>query len=354
MANTDVNYLNPSAFKPQIGWQPVGALAGGMWNQGANEYQALLAQQMRMQELAEQERRYDFAEKQAGGPLREAERGLKMENVLGQMPTARSLADMTGQANQAEQQVKKETLLDPATLNANLSKLRQQVSDDQWKQFGREQSVVGDLMNKALALGPVAGVEFMQNSISQLRRQGINLPDYMADPKHWNALRQASIASIEQIQKLDQIQKKGDVDLASDRVKGDYAVKVAEIGANARRDSAAMTSNRDKIPPTPEARVNEIERQLSSLKGEELKQAIIQEAVPAWSNLYDVEISKKMTPGAIMSEEIKKKVMADKIKFIDGKIRHYTGFQEDYDANGNPIKGGGSSAAKRKPLGAFD
>jgi len=79
-------YSNPTALRPEIGWAPKNALAGMMYHQNEQDYRQRFDQQTRLQDLGEQEQRYDFAEKREGAPLRQMERQLKGETIQGQMP----------------------------------------------------------------------------------------------------------------------------------------------------------------------------------------------------------------------------------------------------------------------------
>lgn len=327
MAITDVNYLNPSSIAPGIGWQPQANYAGWIWNQRNQDYQKLMEQQMRLQNISEQERNLGLQEKLKDIPIKDLERSLTRTAgqaklpILGQAVSEDLLAQIG--KNKFDREV---TYGDIPGAQKAITADRQMKRDKyEWEKYTREQAVMQSLLENAIKMGPIDGLNYITQEANALQARGINVPSAIKNPANWAAMNNALVNSIAQQQKIAQERVKGEQEREARHVSGGYQVQAAREAAKSRVDVAGMKD--DKVQTTTEARVNEVERNIGRMlqnNDPNVVPYIKTEAIPAWSNDFDDQ-NKSSSLGMLRnhSEEGRKKYDAAKDTYILKKLKNY-------------------------------
>lgn len=260
MASTDVNYLNPSSLKPEIGWQPKGAYAGYLYGQNVEDYRKLLDQQNRLQAMAEEERRMQLEENRANLPLKDLQRQLQMEAGQGTLPFARDVAGTGAQSQINQNQVN----ASPEAKKAGISKFVNQMSDDQFKMYKNQMEQISMITGPALRIqqekGDIAATQFVDQHIEQAKAQGIQLPPQLRNPQSWGPLNQAAIETPQFRQKIAETQEQGKFQQNVAEITGGHALQRGReqnasqeriAGMNIEgRQTVAATRRSEKFPST--------------------------------------------------------------------------------------------------------
>lgn len=332
----DINYINPMSIKPEIGWAPKNALAGMMYHQNEQDYRQMLGQQMRMQELGEQERRYDFSEKQAGAPLREMERQLKGETIQGQLPFARDVARSGAQTQMAGDEFKRKTEYSPERIKSVLSEYTSKMDKAEFDKFQREREqelvAIEQLMAAKKQFGDVYAVGQAKQLRERLAQAGIQTPQDFEDPRKWDFLYNSLMDSVKFTQEMKKVREQGDLANKGREITGEYGLRQTQINADARgRNAAPKRPSMNNVI----AYVNAIEVEMSEARqaGDSSK---MNELAPQYANAlsraFD-ERQKQMGNLSTLSPEVKRKYEAQKAQFVEGQLRAM-GFREV--GGGNP------------------
>jgi len=356
----DLNYINPMSIKPEIGWAPKNALAGMMYHQNEQDYRQMLGQQMRMQDLGEQERRYDFAEKQEGAPLRQMERQLKGETIQGQMPFARGVARSGAQTQIAGDEFKRQTEYSPERVKSVLSEYTSKLDKAAFDKFQRDREqelgAIEQLMAAKKQFGDVYAVGQAKQLRERLAQAGIQTPADFEDPRKWDFIYSSLMDSVKFTQEMKKVREQGELQNKGREISGYYALRQAQISADARsRNAAPKRPSMNNVI----AYVNAIEVEMSEARqaGDSSK---MNELAPQYANAlgraFD-ERQKQMGNLATLSPEVRRKLEAQKAQFIDGQLMSM-GFRQTGD--GAPTEEAPKSLTNftppqgRKPLGSFD
>lgn len=357
----DLNYLNPTSLKPEIGWAPKNALAGMMYHQNEQDYRQVLGQQMRLQDLGEQERRYKFEELQSGRPLRDLERNLKSTQVGAQIPLAGDVVRSEQQTKLAGDKFKRDSEFSPEALKASITKYLGEADDVKYKKFMQENQYAASLLEQAISIekmrGPVAAMDYVDQRAKELEAQGFKFPEHFKNPMNWAPMYDAALNSIKIGQELKRIKAKGDEDVRAREVSGDYGLQQAQLYADSRQRTGAGTK-----PPNlnnPVAALNFLEQQLAQARESGNTEEITKFAPQyeaALGRAYDANIRQMIAMG-VLSNPMDEKVQAGRQKYIDNGMR-LQGFQQRANPDGTPAPGQSlknfTPKPERKPLGSFD
>lgn len=350
---SEVAYINPTSLKPEIGWAPKNALAGMMYHQNEQDYRQMLDQSMRMQALGEQERRYDFAEKQAGGPLREMERRLKGETIQGQLPLARQSAESGMRLGLAKNDFDMKTEFGPEALKAKVTKYLGDADDIKFKKFMQENQYAASLLEQAMSIeqarGPVAAIEYVDQRARELEQQGFKFPEHFKNPMNWKPMYDAAVNSVKMAQELKQIRAKGDEEVRGRETSGRFTLEAARINSENRGKNAAAA--RTPSMNNPVAYVNYLEQEMSKAREAGDAEALMKFAPQYEAGLgraYDANI-KKMLEMGVISNPMDEKVQAGRSKYIIDGMR-LQGFREKGGGTPSPTPGP-QGAPKADPLG---
>lgn len=240
----DLQYINPTALKPEIGWQPKGALGGYMWAQNNEDFRRSFEQQMRLQELGEQDRRIDLEQKQLDLPLKALQRQLQTNTTQGQIPFAGEVASTASQAGIAKNKYDIQEFQAPEKLKAAIAKHTKDFNDVQWEQFGRENQTAAGFLEQAMKIaeerGPAEAIGFMQQRRAEAKRAGINIPDSFDNPINWKPLYNSAMWSVKFKQEMEKEKLKAETDLERGRMSLEGVKYTADKGV----ERAGITGNK--------------------------------------------------------------------------------------------------------------
>lgn len=352
-------YSNPTALRPEFNWKPENALAGHLFNQNSQDYRQRFDQQTRLQDLWEQEQRYDFAEKQEGAPLRQMERQLKGETIRGQLPFAQEVAGSNSRLGLAKNEFDMKTEFGPEALRAKVTKYLGEADDVKFKKFMQENQYAASLLEGAMSIeaarGPVAAIEYVDQRAKELEAQGFKFPEHFKNPMNWKPMYDAAINSVKMAQDLKLTKAKGDEEVRARETSGKYTVEAAQIGARAAQAKANATANKPPSMPNSTAALNYLEREIAQARESGDPEAILRFAPQyeaALGRKYDDDI-KKMKELGIISGQVDEKVKTGRDKYItDGMLLQ--GFREKGGGTPNPTPSPGQSLQNftpKDPLG---
>lgn len=356
-------YSNPTSLRPEIGWAPKNALAGMMYHQNEQDYRQRFDQQTRLQDLGEQEQRFDFAEKQEGAPLRQMERQLKGETIQGQLPFAQDVARSGAQTQLAGDEFKRQTEYSPERVKSVLAEYTSKMDKAAFDKFQRDREqelgAIEQLMAAKKQFGDVYAVGQAKQLRERLAQAGIQTPPDFEDPRKWDFIYSSLMDSVKFTQEMRKQREKGELDNEGRRISAGATVRSAEIAAEAAKDRAAVSARRRPSINNVIAYVNAIEVEMSEARqaGDSVK---MNELAPQYANAlgraFD-ERQRQMGNLSVVSPEVKRKLEAQKAQFIDGQLRAM-GFRET--GGGAPTEEAPKSLTNftppqgRKPLGSFD
>lgn len=349
----DLNYLNPTALRPEFNWKPENALAGHLFNQNSQDYRQVLGQQMRLQDLGEQERRYKFEELQSGRPLRDLERNLKSTQVRAQIPLAGDVVRSEQQTKLAGDKFKRASEFSPEALKASITKYLGEADDVKYKKFMQENQYAASLLEQAMSIekmrGPVAAMDYVDQRARELEAQGFKFPEHFKNPMNWAPMYDAALNSIKIGQELKLTKAKGDEEVRARNVSGEWGVRQAQVHADARTKTGAGT----KPPSLPNstAALNYLEREIAQARESGDPEAILRYAPQyeaALGRKYDDDI-KKMKELGVLSGDVESKVTSGRQKYITEGMR-LQGFQQRANPEGTSGPGP-KPGQKADPLG---
>lgn len=106
----NMEYFNPSAFKPEIDFKPTGALAGQIWADREGEYGQLMNMFKQSQQMDMQKKQTELNEFLKASPLRSLQDEAKMQQALGTIQTAIPQAQEEQRTRQLGNQLSEGTL----------------------------------------------------------------------------------------------------------------------------------------------------------------------------------------------------------------------------------------------------
>lgn len=234
-----MNYFNPTALQPQIGYKPDGFLGGYAWNQNYDDHQRMLQVAHEMNQLGLQQERQKTSEFMEGIPLRALQRQGQTETLQGELPFLREAAGAKQQHQIATQNFERETKFSPEAKTNFFRELKEKATDAQWKNYEREIVAGGQLAQKAMMIkqqqGELAAQAYVQQQIAALRQGGVSLPEHFTNPEFWPVLFQAAKNSIKHLQELEM-----------EVTRGQWHKDVATIGAGATRYAADQRATQER------------------------------------------------------------------------------------------------------------
>ena len=359
----DLNYINPTALKPEIGWAPKNALSGLMYMQNDQDYRQAFDQQMRLQAMGEQERQLDLEEKRANVPLKDLEREGKMEGFRGSNPYARNLASSGARAGIAQNEIN-------ASDEARRAKLREfaaKIEDSDYQKYGRSLDAMSGILAPAMQMvkadgmaGSQRAVDFVKQQVEQARKTGLDIPDAILDPNNWPALYDAAIEIPKYRQEMRRVKEEGLNAQDVAEIRGGYGLQEArERSASNERIAGINVEGRDRVAQartqnqilklSTDQNVNKLVNEIAnapegvdvSSKGRELEASLARE--------YDLKnaqmsaILGKSDEGKKMFQNAKKTYVEDKMKTL---FPNYS-YQES-GSKSNSIPGTYPEAKKKK------
>lgn len=336
---SEVTYINPTSLKPEIGWAPKNALAGMMYHQNEQDYRRALDQSNRLQDLNETERRYDFAEKQQGAPLREMERQLKGETIQGQLPFARDVASSTMQRTDASNKFDMKTQFSPERIRATLGEYTKNFDDQQWDKFGKENGYAASLLEQAMAIEKQRGIgeamAYVDQRKKELEQIGFKFPAHFMNPTLWPSLYTAANESIKYRQEMAQIDRKGEWELKGRKESADATRYTADRNFDAAKARGSAAARRPSMN-NPIAYVNYIETELSDARNNgdvDKMKALGPQYQAALERMWD-ERNKQMGYIGNVEPKIKQKLEASKADFIRKSMNEMGYFEPDEPRGG--------------------
>jgi hypothetical protein len=247
----DVNYINPMALKPEIGWAPKNALAGMMYHQNNQDYRTMFDQQQRMQAMAEEQKRMQMEAARKDVPLQDLERQNKMSLGQGQAPFMAQL----GSSGARSQINTNEAAASPEALRAKVAQFAQQADDATWKRVEKPLEFMSQALGPAIEMmrqgNQMGAQQFMQQQVQRAQQMGLDIPPDIMDPKSWPGYYQFALEAPKHRQEM---QVEGERTKRSQNVaeiSGGYGLqqgrernasneRIAEIGAGSRVQAAGM------------------------------------------------------------------------------------------------------------------
>ena len=329
------NYMNPSAFLPNVAqaFPDGGPMAGIQYHNQMSDYNKLMGVQHFLQQLGAQRAQQEQGEFEAGAPIRALERQAKGETLQGQMPFMRDLAAQTAETAAGAQRFERETKQSPEAQADFFRQLKQKATDDQWKNYEKELTTGGDLVNEALNIqktqGATAAMAYAQQQIQVLGEKGIKLPPQFADPSKWKALRDAAVQSIGHMQAMEKVREQG----ASHE-------RVAHISAAGQVAAAGVRANNASEPRTEDAQYQHLQTLVFSGKATPEQK----EQYKAAAELKWQRISSKDDSISILKLKARNNpAAAQELKDMRDLFMKYQGFSPATD---NPTPPAAPSAAK--------
>lgn len=357
----DINYLNPTSLSPKFGWEPKNALAGMQWEENKRDYRSLFDQQLRLQAMAEEQRRMELEEKKKDIPLNDLKRQGQMEFTQGQNPYQRELGASGAQAQTATNQIQ----ASPERKAFEIDKFKQGMNDNQWANFTRSMSQVEPLVSQALNIaktqGPMAAQQWMSQVAPKMKAAGADLPDYIMNPQSWEPLRNAAINTAKHQQEMEKVKEEGMYRRDVAEINGGYGlqqgrernaatIEAARIGADQRAASAAAAAKGRANKFSTDQKINDLMDQISTApEGTDITPQVNQ-AAAALGREFEKMNAANMTLARIdprIGENFKK----DRDQYIRDRLKA-VGIDYKGAPVGKPTPGG--STPERKPLGSFD
>lgn len=205
----DVNYINPMALKPEIGWAPKNALAGMMYQQNDQDYRTMFDQQQRMQAMAEEEKRMRLEAARKDVPLNDLLRSNKMSFAQGEAPFQGQLGATGAQAGINENQIK----ASPERLKAAIAQFASQADDATWQRLQKPMEFMGMALGPAIQMmqqgNQMGAMQFMQQQVGRAKQMGLDIPPDIMNPQSWPAYYQFALEAPKHRQKMQEINETG-------------------------------------------------------------------------------------------------------------------------------------------------
>lgn len=362
MAATDVSYLNPTSIAPKFNWQPENALAGMEWVQNREDYRNLLAQQMRLQALAEKERGMDVSEKEKNLPLLELQRQGKIAQETGALPFQGQLGATGAQATIADNRLKSS----PERQAFEIDKFKQGMNDNQWQQYTRSMAVVGPMIEQAMQLaktqGPMAAQQWIQQNASMAKRAGVDLPPYINDPKSWEPLYNAAVQTAKHAQEIRKIDREGmyrqnvaeingGFNLQQGRERNESNERIAGMNVQGRQNVADSNSRNRQQKFSTDQRINALADEISQIpEGQPVDPRKVSELAMALDREYE-KINAQGAPLRQMAPEMQRAFQQQKQNYVQQRLETL-GIQQVQRPN--PAAPQGATPGQRPPLSSFE
>lgn len=359
----DINYLNPTSIAPKFDWQPKNALAGMSWVENRNDYRGLLEQQIRLQQLAEQERRMELEQKQKDIPLQDLKRQGQIDFTRGQNPYQEQLGATGAQANITTNQIQGSQ----QRLNAELGRFVQGLNDEQYKQYERGMKTAEPILSQALQLSKTPGGEmraqqYVQEMFQRAKSAGIDMPPMMLDPRNWEALYKAAVETPQHRQKMDEVEQQGinSANVANisgkwgferQQIENDSAERRANTAANASIQASKNRTQQQRFPGMDQ-NLNRLATSIASSieSGEEPPESLISEFIVTRGREYDKQ-NAQMKFLTLNDPKLKEAFEEDKIRSIQ---RDLTNLGVTKLPGAKKPTPGPTDQRGRKPLSSFN
>jgi len=361
MAATDVSYLNPTSIAPKFNWQPENALAGMEWVQNREDYRNLLAQQMRLQALAEKERGMDVSEKEKNLPLLELQRQGKMAYESGALPFQGQLGSSGAKAQINTNQIQ----ASPERQAFEIDKFKQGMNENQWQNYTRSMGVVGSLTEQAMQIaktqGPMAAQQWIAQNAAQAQRAGVDLPQYINDPNAWEPLYNAAVQTAKHAQDIAKINREGVYKENVAEITGAYGLqrgresnaseeRRTEMSVNGRTAAAQATAAGRQNKFSTDQRINALASEISAIpEGQEVPTAKVSELAMALGREYE-KYATQGIPIRTMAPELQKQHLENQQRYINDGLAKLGVQQKPRQSTQQPSE---NTRGQRPPLSSF-
>lgn len=330
----EVNYINPMALKPEIGWAPKNALAGMMYHQNNQDYRTMFDQQQRMQAMSEEEKRMKLEAARKNVPLEDLKRQNEMSLSQGQAPFMAQL----GSSDARSKINTNEAAASPEALRAKIAQFAAQADDATWQRLQKPLEFMSMALGPAMQMmkdgNQVGAMQFMQQQAQRAKQMGLDIPPDIMNPQSWPAYYQFALEAPKHRQEMQKTDREGMYRQNVAEIHGGYGLqqgrernasneRIAEIGAGSReRAAATRASGSSTAKFSTDQNLNRLITGLAEIPdGSPVDASLVRQIESVAAQQFERTIGKDMTLFTANNEKMRAAMEQSKARYIEDIIK---------------------------------